>query len=400
MSTVKRKVSNVTSLEEARAVARELKEIFREGVVERDRHSQFPHEELQLFKESGLMALMIPEKYGGLGGGFSDLMEVTAILSEGDPNIGQMYQLNNGGVMIINELADPDTRKEIFNKIVREKLYIGNAYSEIGTKHVNDFKSRLRRDPKGGWRLNGKKYYCTGSLAADFLFGPALEEDTGKVRLFFVPAKAPGISIEVDWDVMGQRCTASGTITFDDVWVPDNLCLDTESSSPTNPIALVYQTVHTAVFLGIARNALEDAVKFVREKARPWYESNLERAADDPYVQLTVGRMKMLVDAAEGLVLRAGELCDKALREPGEEIRGLASLVTGEARTFAANVAIEVGELLFKVCGTSSIHAKYGYDRHWRNARALSLHNPLDYKLKHVGEYLLLDKLPPVDAYN
>jgi hypothetical protein len=52
------------------------------------------------------------------------------------------------------------------------------------------------------------------------------------------------------------------------------------------------------------------------------------------------------------------------------------------------------------VCGAGSVLEKYGFDRHWRNARTLSLHNPLDFKLLHAGDYLLNDTLPPVDSYN
>jgi hypothetical protein len=43
---------------------------------------------------------------------------------------------------------------------------------------------------------------------------------------------------------------------------------------------------------------------------------------------------------------------------------------------------------------------KYGFDRHWRNARTLSLHNPLDFKSMHAGDYLVNGNLPPVDSYN
>jgi alkylation response protein AidB-like acyl-CoA dehydrogenase len=153
--------------------------------------------------------------------------------------------------------------------------------------------------------------------------------------------------------------------------------------------------------VGIARNALDDAVEFVRDRARVWYESSADRAPGDLYVQLRVGEMKTAVDAAELLSLRAAELCDEAVANPGDaQIRGEASMVTGQARTAAADAAMFNGSTLFKVCGAGSVLEKYGFDRHWRNARTLSLHNPLDFKLMHAGDYLLNDALPPVDSYN
>ena len=111
--------------------------------------------------------------------------------------------------------------------------------------------------------------------------------------------------------------------------------------------------------------------------------------------------MKTAVEAAELLPLRAAELCDDAAAHPHDERRrGEASVLTGEARDAAAEAAMEAGSTLFKVCGAGSVLEKYGLDRHWRNARTLSLHNPLDFKSMHAGDFLLNDRLPPVDSYN
>jgi alkylation response protein AidB-like acyl-CoA dehydrogenase len=154
--------------------------------------------------------------------------------------------------------------------------------------------------------------------------------------VFFTPTDAQGVTIHDDWSGFGQRTTASGTTEFDNVWIPDELCLgspDTEGGGGGAVTSLNYQAVHTGVFVGIARNALDDAVEFVRTRARLWYESPAERATDDLYIQLRVGEMKTAVDAAELLSLRAAELCDEAVAHPGDErIRGEASVVTGRPR--------------------------------------------------------------------
>ncbi|MBV9384630.1 MAG: SfnB family sulfur acquisition oxidoreductase, partial [Streptosporangiaceae bacterium] len=101
------------------------------------------------------------------------------------------------------------------------------------------------------------------------------------------------------------------------------------------------------------------------------------------------------------LTLKAAALCDAAVASPhDEQVRGEASVVTGQARAAAADAAMFCGSALFKVCGAGSVLEKYGFDRHWRNARTLSLHNPLDFKLMHAGDYLLNDRVPPVDSYN
>jgi alkylation response protein AidB-like acyl-CoA dehydrogenase len=389
-------------LEDPVRLAETLRDEFRVGAAERDRERKFPYEQCAAFRASGLLGLMVPREYGGYGGTFVDLMKVVNTISAGDSNIGQMYQLHTGGIRLMQEFASPPIQAKWLPRFTRE-LWITNAYSEVGTRSVNDFNTTVTSDGDG-WRLNGRKFYCTGSLAGDITFGPCRVEGSDEVRVFVTPTTAEGVTIHDDWTGFGQRTTASGTTEFRDVWIPDELCLgspDTEGGGGGAITSLNYQAVHTGVFVGIARNALDDAVEFVRDRARVWYESSADRAPDDLYIQLRVGEMKTAVDAAELLSLRAAELCDAAVASPGDaQIRGEASMVTGQARTAAADAAMFNGSTLFKVCGAGSVLAKYGFDRHWRNARTLSLHNPLDFKLMHAGDFLLNDALPPVDSYN
>jgi alkylation response protein AidB-like acyl-CoA dehydrogenase len=390
-------------LDDPFGVAAELRDRFRVGAAERDRDRAFPYEQCAEFRASGLLGLMVPREFGGYGGSFVDLMKVVNLISAGDSNIGQMYQLHTGGIRLMQEFASPEVQARWLPRFASGELWITNAYSEVGTPSVNHFNTTVRRDGDG-WRLSGKKFYCTGSLAGDITFGPCQVAESDEVRVFFAPTDAEGVTIHDDWSGFGQRTTASGTTEFDEVWIPDELCLaspDSDGGGGGAVTSLNYQAVHTGVFVGIARNALDDAVGFVRERARVWYESPAEKASEDPYTLLRVGEMKTAVEAAELLSLRAAELCDIAAENPGDaHARGEASVVTGEARRAAAEAAMEAGSTLFKVCGAGSVLEKYGFDRHWRNARTLSLHNPLDFKSAHAGDFLLNDRLPAVDSYN
>jgi alkylation response protein AidB-like acyl-CoA dehydrogenase len=323
-----------TALEDPVAVAQALRDEFRAGAAERDRDRKFPYEQCAAFRASGLLGLMVPREHGGYGGSFVDLMKVVNTISAGDSNIGQMYQLHTGGIRLMQEFASPAVQAVWLPRFTRE-LWITNAYSEVGTRSVNDFGTTVTRDGDG-WRLNGRKFYCTGSLAGDITFGPCRVEGTDEVRVFFTPTAAEGVTIHDDWTGFGQRTTASGTTEFRNVWIPDELCLgspDTEGGGGGAVTSLNYQAVHTGVFVGIARNALDDAVGFVQTRARKWYESTADSAGDDLYTQLRVGEMKTAVDAAELLSLRAAELCDAAVAHPGDgQARGEASVVTGQAR--------------------------------------------------------------------
>jgi hypothetical protein len=210
-------------------VAERLRDEFRAGAAERDRERKFPYEQCAAFRASGLLGLMVPHEHGGYGGSFAELMKVVIAISAGDSNIGQMYQLHTGGIRLMQEFASPAVWARWLPRFTRE-LWITNAYSEVGTKSVNDFTTTVTRDGDG-WRLNGQKFYCTGSLAGDITFGPCRVAGSDEVRVFFTPTDADGVTIHDDWSGFGQRTTASGTTEFRDVWIPDELCLgspDTE----------------------------------------------------------------------------------------------------------------------------------------------------------------------------
>jgi alkylation response protein AidB-like acyl-CoA dehydrogenase len=70
-------------------------------------------------------------------------------------------------------------------------------------------------------------------------------------------------------------------------------------------------------------------------------------------------------------------------------------LAVAAAKAFGSEVAVEAGSELFALCGTSSTAAKYDLDRHWRNARTHSVHDPVDWKYHHLAAYDLADVLPP-----
>ena len=151
-----------SDLTEPVAVARRLRDEFREGAAERDRHRQFPYAQCDAFRASGLLGLMVPRELGGYGGSFRELMEVVIAISSGDSNIGQMYQLHTGGIRLLQEFASPEVQARWLPRFASGELWITNAYSERGTKSVNDFKTTVWPDGDG-WRLNGTKFYCTGS---------------------------------------------------------------------------------------------------------------------------------------------------------------------------------------------------------------------------------------------
>ncbi|WP_181703142.1 SfnB family sulfur acquisition oxidoreductase [Chthonobacter albigriseus] len=378
---------------EAIAIARELAPVLAAGAVERDRTRQLPLAEIDRYSQSGLWGLLVPKAYGGPGVSAGTLAEVTAIISEADASIGQIPQNHHYMVEAIRLGASEAQKRVSFERIL-DGDRLGNCFTEIGGKTPVDFKTRIV--PKGdGFVLDGQKFYSTGSLFAHVLVVVAADAD-GRSHLVFLERSTPGVTLIDDWTGFGQRTTGSGTSTFDDIEVsafqvvPHQTVFDVPT--PMGPIA---QIVHAAVDLGIARAALKDAIAFTKKNARPWFETTYAHGSEDPHVIAAVGDLVVRVHSAEALVERAGRFTDLAVAAPTTESVAEASIAVAEAKALVTEVAVHVASKLFELTGARSTLEQFGFDRHWRNARTHTLHDPVRYKYVNIGNYVLNGVLPP-----
>ena len=385
------------------AIAQDLRERLREGAAERDRDRRFPTEEILWLKESGLCGLWTPEESGGLGGDARDLVRVVSALAEGDPSVAQMFLIHMYGVALVKGVhVSDDVREGYYRRLVDERVFISNAFSEVGVKTVFDYAVSLAPRDDETWVLNGSKFYCTGSLAGDifYVLGLRPADPDPEFLVAIVERDAPGMTIHDNWSGMGQKTTASGSIDFDNVEIAaDAVFAIDHFNTPEALFGSLGQCMFSSIFLGIARSALADACDYVRTRSRPWPHAEVERAADDPYVVHTIGQMQTQVSAAEAMLDRAVDVRLAATDDLSAASRDRASVAAAQAKIVTGQAALDVSELLFQVCGTGSALESYGYDRHWRNARTLTLHDPMAYKLKLVGDYALNGTSPPISVY-
>jgi alkylation response protein AidB-like acyl-CoA dehydrogenase len=207
-----------------------------------------------------------------------------------------------------------------------------------------------------------------------------------------------------DWDGMGQRTTASGTVTFDDVVVhSEELVRLKQFGVRSTYEGAMAQLLHAAIDAGIALAALGDAIAYGRNGARAVPESGVAKAGDDPYVLHTVGEMAMNAHAAVALVERAGSVLDLASEafhhhsSPGR-LLAEASVAVAEAKMMAEHASLHVSEMIYRVGGASATSRGRNLDRHWRNARTHTTHDPVAYKAKIVGDFYMNDRPPPIST--
>ncbi|MEN8642221.1 MULTISPECIES: SfnB family sulfur acquisition oxidoreductase [Pseudomonas] len=379
--------------QEALQAARELADVARHNAASRDQQRKLPWAEIEQFTRSGLGSISIPKAYGGPEVSFVTIAEVFRLISAADPALGQIPQ-NQFGILQLVRLTATEAQKQRIFRAVLDGWRIGNAGPERGTKDTLTLKARITR--KGDdFSISGEKFYSTGALYAHWVAVKALD-DEGRQRLAFVRRGSRGLRIIDDWSGFGQRTTASGTVLLEQVPVDADLVVDNwRQRDVPNIQGAASQLIQAAIDAGIAEAAIEDAITFVREKSRPWIEAKVERNSDDPYVIADIGRLKLDLHAAEALLRRAAKVLDEVNAGPIDDAAAArASIAVAEAKVLTTEISLQASEKLFELAGSRASLAEYNLDRHWRNARVHTLHDPVRWKYHAVGAYYLNGTLP------
>ncbi|OLP57785.1 SfnB family sulfur acquisition oxidoreductase [Xaviernesmea oryzae] len=387
------KSARIESAEQALATARTLAARFAEGAARRDRDRILPYGELDELAASGLLAISVPKAYGGIGVSNAVLGEVIAILAEADGSIGQIPQNHFYILEALRHDGSEEQKRFYFERALAGDRF-GNALSETGTKTVGHYNTRITADNEG-FRINGRKSYSTGVLFADWIVVFAKDESDA-LTMSFLPRGTEGIEILDDWDGFGQRTTGSGTTVLTNVPVPASAVVRHHKGfERPGTIGAVGQILHAGIDLGIARAAFAETVSFVRTRSRPWTNSGVDKASDDPLTVSRVGQLAIRLEAAGAVLAAAGLKVDRAQAETTEENTVAASLSVAAAKVLTTEIALEATNTLFELAGTAATREGLNLDRHWRNARTHTVHDPVRWKYHVVGNYHLNDTPPP-----
>ena len=378
---------------EALEAAHTLAASAREHAGKRDQQRKLPWSLIEAFTRSGLGSISIAREFGGPQVSFVTLAEVFAIISAADPALGQIPQNQVGILSLIAATATQAQKEQLFSSVL-QGWRIGNAGPERGTKNTLDIKARIIADGDD-FAINGQKFYSTGALFAHWIAVKAVN-DEGRQVMAFVRRGTPGLRVVDDWSGFGQRTTASGTVLLNNVRVEAEQVVDSSRlNDAPNIQGAVSQLIQAAIDLGIARGAIADTLSFVRERSRPWIDAKVERNSDDPYVIADIGKLHIELHAAEALLRKAGRVLDEvsaaAIDAPGA---ARASIAVAEAKVLSTELSLLASEKLFELAGSRASLAEFNLDRHWRNARVHTLHDPVRWKYHAIGAYRLNGTLP------
>jgi alkylation response protein AidB-like acyl-CoA dehydrogenase len=366
---------------------------------DRDRRGGTPRAERDLIRDSGLLKLSVPAEWGGWGASWPTVFQVTRIVATADASLAQVYGFQHVLLATCRLFGTPAQARRFLGETAAKNWFWGNTLNPL------DRRLALIQTPQGRV-LRGEKSYSTGALDSDMLIISALEDGTGKLIVAAIPTARPGIELRDDWDNMGQRQTDSGSTRFTDVPVHEDEILASPGPLGSTFASLrpcIPQLVFTNIFLGIAEGALAEAKQYVRTRTRPWPGSKVEDNTQDPYVLEHFGNMVSHLTAAQVVADRAADELQRAW-DRGDDVttaeRGRLAVSLATAKLLATRAVLDITAQIFEVTGAGGTGGQWGFDRFWRNARTLTLHDRVDYKVRDVGQWFLNDEFPTPSFYS
>jgi len=374
---------------------RPIFERIADTAIERDQERRLPFEEVRWLRDAGFGSLRIPRTYGGAEVTLPELFALQIELAAADPNITNIFRSHQGFTEDLLNAPKDSWRDEWLGRLGRGEM-IGSGFSEL-SGNVGDYSTKIVADAEG-YRLNGEKFYTTGSIYADWINLGGVD-GSGNPVAALVPTSAAGVEILDDWDGFGQALSGSGTARFKDVRLEPSHIKPDSARFPYTPA--FFQLVHLASLAGIGRAAATELARHVGGRARLYPRGNGKTSAEDPQVLEVVGRVRGPAYAAGAIVLNVAEALQRSYEaniagvDPNEtEFHLLTDIETSQSVTVVSKLILEATTVLFDALGASAAKRISALDRHWRNARTITSHNPRIYHDRVVGEFAVSGKKP------
>ncbi|EPF69951.1 acyl-CoA dehydrogenase family protein [Acinetobacter rudis] len=391
---------HIRSLSDATTVAQLLSQQFALTAIERDRAGGTPKYERDLIRQSGLLSLSIPAELGGFSGRWQDVLDVVRIFAQADSSLAHVFAFHHLHLATIRLFGSPTQWHNWFKLTAEKSWFWGNALNPL------DKRTTVKYQDQGWYEFSGKKSFCSGAIDSEMLIASAVDEPSGKLLIAAIPTARSGITLYHDWDNIGQRQTDSGSAIFERVRVEekDMLLNPGPLSTPFASLRpLIAQLIFINMFLGIAEGAFAEAKHYTQNETRAWFLSDVEHANEDPYTLRHYGEFWLQLESLRLLNQHAIAKLQAAW-DIGESLtadqRGEVSLAVATAKVAATRTSLDITSRIFEVTGARATHAALRLDRFWRNVRTQTLHDPVEYKLKDLGDWALNDRYPKASFYS
>jgi len=358
-------------LDEMQEMLRELAHEFavdeiRPNAEHWDENSQYPKEAIQAAHEMGLLNLHIPEDYGGAGLGTMEEVLVNEELAWGDPGFATAAYATSLACAPIITGGTEEQKQKWLRKITEDGALASYGVTEPGAgSDLAACKTTAIRDGDE-YVINGSKMFITGAGHADFFFILAkTDPDAGYKGMsgFIVEAGTEGLSLGKKEVNMGQRCSDTRAITFDDLRVPiENLIGGSESGGWMNAMSAfdMSRPNIAAHATGLARAAYEHALQYSNERQSFGKPLHKHQA-----IQFMLADMKTKVEASRLLTWKSAYEADNGIRNTES---------AAHAKRFAADAAMEVSTDAVQIFGGYGYSEEYPVARLMRGAKVMQIY--------------------------
>lgn len=394
-------------------VARQLAADFATRAAEHDREGSPPEENYAALRDAGFYGLVVPEEYGGQELGLLGYTVAAEELAQGCGSTALAFNMHAATLASLMHSALPDAiKKWVAELATKQGKLIAASLSEPGSTSLVPMTvacSTQARRVSGGYRISGKKAFCSMGESSDYLCLFAHPEELANPQaalVVMVPTDSPGIRFEHVWDTLGMRATRSDNLVLEDCFVPDDAVLGEPIPKVGEWLATnepSFNIPYTAVYLGVGFAALNAIKDNVRQRQPKGYGQPL---AYHPDIRRRVAIMSAELEAARWLLRYVAWLADEAYerqrytdrpRQYGTTVEGQAEevlatyfkakYIVGEAVTAATRSALEMG-------GGHALFKPSIVERLFRDGASASMqHPPSDFCLSSLSVHeLQLDR--------
>ncbi|MDP4804242.1 MAG: acyl-CoA dehydrogenase family protein [Candidatus Nanopelagicales bacterium] len=392
--------ANEEELAQWSAVAEEVGVAIAKDALERDKDSIRPFAALQLVRESGLANLLVPTAFGGHGGHWATAFLMTRIIARYDASVAQLlgyHYVNQACVVFYG--PDEAQQAQWLARSAEKNLLWSDSFNPVSP----DLKIVADGD---NYLMSGLKRFATGASVTDVVIGGGVAEGgayDGQVIVFAVDTNRAGVEHLDDWDHLGQRSSASGSVRYTNVVITPEDIFGIDVGEPFSSVVTPgVQLLFGNIYLGIAEGALAQAKELTLARSNAWFLSGVDRYSEDPITHRVFGELVARTVAVEALADRVNRQYESAIAIGGattEEDRARIEIAVAQLKVISTEVGLEVSSRVFEVTGASATKMSYGLDIFWRNIRTHSLHDPVDYKKIEVGANFLTGAVQPISLY-
>ena len=371
--TAERLIEDLTDAERARAaVVEQVLPTVRDLAAKADADGEFPAEHVALFRESGLLGLVVPTEYGGMGGGLRDLTATTYALGTvcGSTALSYFFHCSSSsrgllplGAIDAGLYTDQEVpvvrafAERVLHGMGRDGLWIGNFASEaVKASNANVLIQTTAKRVDGGWQLFGEKSFGCLTGTADYYLVTARREDLDGMEslcLFLVDRTKDGVRNRSQWNGLGMRASANHGIVLEGAFVPDELALAlpggfSRATQVSRGSWVGNQVAIAAIYAGIARGAYEYALE---RTMRMTFADTGAPIASSPMHQVFIGEAEHKLESAH-LWLRRQLLLESSEPPvlPKQEVVKTWRMSKGAI----CEDAFSVVTTAFQMCGTSA----------------------------------------------